>query len=129
MSHQEQRTLQLRIAEEAMDILHYFCDPKIGIRFEVSPSLLAAAWIARWAIAPMTPGLSFLEDLVLHPLSVTVEGTSLDQVMHYSQQLTMPPDVIASAVVNARGAQIAWFRQIPPLGKGLPKPPPPRAGA
>lgn len=125
----EQRTLQLCISDEAMDILNHFCDPKIDIRFELAPSLLATAWIARWAIVPVAPGLSFLEDLVLHPLTVTVEGASLEQVMNYSQQMGMSPDVIASAVVSARGAQIAWFRQTSPLSKGIPKPPPPRAGA
>jgi hypothetical protein len=125
----DKRTLQLRISQEAMDILTYFCDPEIDIRFEVSPPLLAVAWITRWALAPMTPGLGFLEDRVLHPLTVTVEGAPLEQIMHYAQQTGVMPDVIASAVVTARGAQIAWFRRNSSLGKGIQEPRPPHAGA
>jgi hypothetical protein len=123
------RTLQLYIAEEAMDVLEYLCDPKVDLRFEVVPPLLAAAWIARWAHAPMTPGLSFLEDLSLRPLAVTLEGPPLEEITTYATKMQQTPEVIAAAVVTARGAQIAWMRRNGPLGKGIPTPPPPLAGA
>lgn len=125
----EVRTLQLHISEEAMDVLEYFCDPKVGIRFEVVPPLLATAWITRWAHAPMTPGLSFLEDLSLRTLTVTLEGPPLEAIMTYAMKMWQTPEIVAAAVVTARGAQIAWLRRNSPLGKGIPEPPPPYAGA
>lgn len=127
--HFESCTLQLYISDEAMGVLNYLCAPVTDIRFEVTPSVLAVAWIARWARAPMAPGMSFLEDLQLHPLTLTLEGEPLDQVNHYAKHLGHPPATIAAAVVSARGAQIAWVQRSAPLGKGIPEPPPPYAGA
>lgn len=125
----EIRTLQMHISKEAMDVLDYFCDPKVDIRFEVVPTLLAAAWIARWANAPMTPGLSFLDRQPLHPLTVTLEGAPLAQVITFGRKMGQPPEIVAAAVVSARGAQVAWMRRNGSLGKGIPEPPPPHAGA
>lgn len=125
----EVRTLRLHISAEAMEVLEYFCDPKVGLRFEVVPSLLAAAWIARWAHAPMTPGLSFLEDLSLCTLAVTLEGAPLEEIATYAKKMGQTPEIVAAAVVTARGAQIAWLRRNGSPGKGIPEPPPPLAGA
>lgn len=123
------QTFSLHLSEETMGILDYFCDSEIDIRFEVSPSLLAASWIARWAIAPMTPGMAFLDRPPLLPLTVTLVDAPLDTIMTYAHAMERPPEIVASAVVNARGAQIAWFRRTNPLGKGIPEPRPPQAGA
>lgn len=125
----EVRTLQLHISEEAMNVLEYLCDPKVDLRFEVVPPLLAAAWIARWAHAPMTPGLSFLEDLSLRPLTVTLEGAPLEEIATYAKKMKQTREIVAAAVVTARGEQIAWLRRNGSLGKGIPEPPPPQCGA
>jgi hypothetical protein len=124
----ETRVLELRISTEAMDVLDYFCDPEIDIRFEVEPALLAVAWITRWSIAPCTPGLTFLEGETLRPLTVTLDGAPLEQVITFAHKTQQPPEIIASAVVTARGAQIAWIRRNGRLGKGIHEPWPPRTG-
>jgi hypothetical protein len=124
----ETRTLELQISTEAMGILDYFCDPEIDIRFEVDAPLLAVAWITRWSIAPFAPGLTFLEHEPLRALTVTLNGSPLEQVMTFARKAGAPPEAIASGVVTARGAQIAWMRRNGALGKGIPEPRPPHTG-
>lgn len=125
----EPRMFQLHVSEEAMEMLEYCCDPKIDLRFEATPSVLAAVWIARWSHAPMTPGLAFLEREPFRPLVVTLRGAPLAEIAIYAKKMKQPPAIVAAAVVSARGAQVAWFRRNASFGKGMPEAPPPHAGA